>query len=426
MLRTQKQGCRPRKYPRRRFLVAILLFGLIIPLCCSLGPLHDLRLSSTKFLFERLSSSQFGASERHNIRRSTGGFEFSDPYTSPNGTIWRYAQFNPSISTKRERVKRFLTGTDFGQIQNDGESAEDWMSPYLSPGFDLHISRFLLLSKRWLGFDDFQPQMLPDLIRKVQKPLEENAAYWSTENLTDHDSDKWEGKTRYSSCAVVVNSGILYLNKTHGEDIDNHEIVIRLNNASNLVGMGMDKYVGSKTDISLMSSTIFKSHSRMPHCWWHRYGREVPIVLYIRKASHLVLIARCAPAPGVYTMIVTHSRFDALCGAIAKWYSLTAFVRFTGEPVNAWDSAHDEYEFHYSAGLQAVVLALGLCDSVDLYGFSRRTRDAGDHYYMSNTEDLLQYDYAAEYDFYEDLVQNKTIPFLTEAGISRPPVRIFT
>jgi hypothetical protein len=80
-------------------------------------------------------------------------------------------------------------------------------------------------------------------------------------------------------------------------------------------------------------------------------------------------------------------------------------------------------QFHYSTGLQGVVMALGLCDEVHVYGFGK---GAGlkHHYFSQQREELKEiHDYLAEYEFYHDLEQNNTalLPFFTSAGITTLP-----
>uniref|UniRef100_A0A6N2MCF1 Sialyltransferase-like protein n=1 Tax=Salix viminalis TaxID=40686 RepID=A0A6N2MCF1_SALVM len=151
---------------------------------------------------------------------------------------------------------------------------------------------------------------------------------------------------RYGSCAVVGNSGIL-MQKEYGELIDRHEVVIRLNNART------EKYernVGAKTNISFLA--IF-----------------------------------CIFVEG------------------GKYYSLKRFVEETGKSLDEWGSAHDGSMFHYSSGMQAVMLAVGICDKVSIFGFGK-SASARHHYHTNQKAELRLHDYEAEYDLYHDLVNN--------------------
>ncbi|KAK8628982.1 hypothetical protein V6N13_077841 [Hibiscus sabdariffa] len=84
-------------------------------------------------------------------------------------------------------------------------------------------------------------------------------------------------KQNIKSCAVVGNSGIL-LNNGHGKLIDDHEVVIRLNNARI---ERFEKHVGSKTNISFVNSNVLHLCARREGCFCHPYGDDIPIVMYI-------------------------------------------------------------------------------------------------------------------------------------------------
>lgn len=101
-------------------------------------------------------------------------------------------------------------------------------------------------------------------------------------------------------------------------------------------------------------------------------------------------------------------------------------MEVTGNPVRRWAKDHNAIDFHYSSGLQAVLLALGICEKVDILGFGKSAQ-AKHHYHTNQKAELSLHDYPAEYLFYDDLALNRTssIPFLGEAGIRFPPVTIY-
>jgi hypothetical protein len=76
--------------------------------------------------------------------------------------------------------------------------------------------------------------------------------------------------------------------------------------------------------------------------------------------------------------------------------------------------------------MQAVMLALGICDNVNLFGFGK-LNGTKHHYHTSQKSELHLHDYEAEYCFYRDLVNRRfeCIPFLDKAGIEIPAVHIF-
>nr|XP_009770827.1 PREDICTED: CMP-N-acetylneuraminate-beta-galactosamide-alpha-2,3-sialyltransferase 1 isoform X5 [Nicotiana sylvestris] len=193
--------------------------------------------------------------------------------------------------------------------------------------------------------------VMVDLVNTVKVPI-------------DRNNGKVGSEKRYKSCAVVGNSGIL-LKSQYGELIDSHEAVIRLNNART---GGFEGIVGSKTTLSFVNSNILHLCARREGCFCHPYGVNVALVM------------------------------------IVKYYSLKRFVEGTGKPLQEWAPAHDGANFHYSSGLQAVMLALGVCDKVSVFGFGKSS-SAKHHYHTNQRAELKLHDYDAEYDFYRDLVE---------------------
>ncbi|XP_060173657.1 beta-1,6-galactosyltransferase GALT29A isoform X1 [Lycium barbarum] len=206
-------------------------------------------------------------------------------------------------------------------------------------------------------------------------------------------------KKRYKSCAVVGNSGIL-LKSVYGELIDTHEAVIRLNNARTA---GFEHRVGSKTTLSFVNSNILHLCARREGCFCHPYGVNVGLVMYICQPVHFLDYMVCNSSHKA-PLIVTDSRFDMLCAKIVKYYSLKRFVEGTGKSLQEWGPAHDGANFHYSSGFQAVMLALGVCEKVSVFGFGKST-SAKHHYHTNQRAELKLHDYDAEYDFYRDLVE---------------------
>ncbi|KAK1311265.1 hypothetical protein QJS10_CPA08g01505 [Acorus calamus] len=226
---------------------------------------------------------------------------------------------------------------------------------------------------------------------------------------------------RYSSCAVVGNSGIL-LRSEHGRLIDSHEAVIRLNNAR---AAGFGRHVGEKTTIAFINSNILHLCARREGCHCNPYGDAVPIIMYMCQPIHFVDYAVCNASHRESPIVVTDPRFDVLCARIVKYYSMKRFVGETGRDVGEWSAAHDGRMFHYSSGMQAVMLAIGVCEKVSLFGFGK-LEGAKHHYHTNQKAELSLHDYEAEYDLYGDLVERpETIPFLSESGFAVPPVVIY-
>ncbi|KAL6906094.1 hypothetical protein ACP4OV_003695 [Aristida adscensionis] len=238
------------------------------------------------------------------------------------------------------------------------------------------------------------------------------------------------GRRRFPTCAVVGNSGIL-LGSGRGAQIDAHDLVVRLNNAR-VAGYAAD--VGAKTSLSFVNSNILhlcaaRSAVSAAGCGCHPYGPTVPMAMYVCQPAHLLdaLVCNATATPeSPFPLLVTDARLDALCARIAKYYSLRRFVATTGQPVSNWTRAHDERYFHYSSGMQAVVMALGVCDEVSIFGFGKAA-GAKHHYHTNQKKELDLHDYEAEYDFYRDLQERpEAVPFLDEEpGFKVPLVRLY-
>lgn len=214
---------------------------------------------------------------------------------------------------------------------------------------------------------------------------------------------------RYKTCAVVGNSGIL-LKSEYGELIDSHEAVFRLNNART---GSFERNVGSKTSVSFVNSNILHLCARRTGCFCHPYGEKVPIVMYICQPAHILDYTLCNSSHKA-PLTITDPRFDVLCARIVKYYSVKRFVGETGKPVEEWVSAHDGANFHYSSGMQAVMLALGTCDKVSVFGFGKSSL-AKHHYHTNQKAELRLHDYEAEYDLYRDLMERpQAVPFISD------------
>ncbi|KAH7838379.1 hypothetical protein Vadar_025649 [Vaccinium darrowii] len=256
----------------------------------------------------------------------------------------------------------------------------------------------------------YEPDIMSDLVNLVKVPIDRNNGSVGT---------------RYSSCAVVGSSGIL-LQSENGELIDSHEMVIRLNNART---SGYERHVGSKTTLSFINSNILHACAGRDGCFCHPYGEDVPLVMYICQPIHFLDYAICNSSHKA-PLVVTDARFDLLCARTVKYYSLKRFAKEVekekpvDEWVSEWESAHDSVYFHYSSGMQAVMLAVGICDKVSVFGFGK-SESAKHHYDTNQKAELRCHDYEAEYDLYRDLADRPgVIPFISDK-FKFPPVVVY-
>lgn len=272
-----------------------------------------------------------------------------------------------------------------------------------SPEFYNLWMKFRRYLRDWWRHRQYDPDVMSNMVNVLK-----------TVNMTG----VLESGRRYMTCAVVGNSGIL-LKSNQGKAIDSHEFVIRLNNAR--IG-GYERFVGSKTSLSFMNSNILHLCSRRGGCYCHPYGENVPIMMYMSQPVHFLDYALCNSSHKSPLMI-TDPQLDVLCARIVKYYSIKRFLKDTKKPLEAWSSNHGGPEFHYSSGMQAIMLAVGICNKVSIYGFGK-SDTAKHHYHTNQKTELSLHDYQAEYDLYEDLVHTpKSIPFISDK-FKFPPVII--
>jgi beta-1,6-galactosyltransferase len=276
----------------------------------------------------------------------------------------------------------------------------------------------------WLGKQRrFEPGVMSELVDLIKRPIDRYAG-------SNRDEDGRQ--QQYASCAVVGNSGVL-LAREHGALIDGHDLVVRLNNAPvGAKGTRLARHVGARTGLAFLNSNVLSRCTGRSHgCRYCRaYGGRVPILTYMCNAAHFVEHAVCSSADDAYPggaapVVVTGPRLDALCARLVKYYSLRRFVRETGRAAVEWAQRHEEGMFHYSSGMQAVLVAAGVCKRMSLFGFGKDPA-ARHHYHTLQRAELDLHDYEAEYEFYRDLeVRPKAIPFLRDSGLRLPPVVVY-
>ncbi|GER30649.1 sialyltransferase [Striga asiatica] len=324
-----------------------------------------------------------------------------------NETLLKHAAVDPGEPLLKREIDDLLEGN----FRTRGRQRS-----FLSSG----NPRIDLRNSHRLGSPDFSERLL--ILRKYLGDWSRNRKFSS--NIMSELADEVkslidEQNGPYKSCAVVGNSGIL-LKSDYGAKIDGHEVVIRLNNART---KGYEKNVGAKTNISFVNSNILHLCSRRINCFCHPYGDNVPIVMYICQPRHFFDYLACNSSHRA-PLTVTDPRFDVLCARIVKYYSLKRFVEKTGKDVGEWAPAHGGVYFHYSSGMQAVMLALGVCEKVSIFGFGK-SESARHHYHTFQKAELSLHDYEAEYDFYRDLVERPwAIPFVSDK-YEFPPVVMY-
>ncbi|MBA0820148.1 hypothetical protein Gohar_027978 [Gossypium harknessii] len=339
------------------------------------------------------------------------------PIQNFNSTLLKFAAVDTGEAKSKLEIEQLLEGSFAGQGRyrtfatwrrfnhHDVKARNSNGMPVMlrSPKFYRYWLDFRRNLQHWARKRMFQPDIMMDLVTLVKVPIDSHNGLMRSDN-------------KYKSCAVVGNSGIL-LNTDHGKFIDGHEAVIRLNNART---ERFEKNVGSKTSISFVNSNILHLCARRDGCFCHPYGGNVPMVMYICQPVHFMDYLVCNSSHKA-PLLITDLRFDMLCARIVKYYSAKRFVEETGKALSEWGSTHDGSMFHYSSGMQAVMLALGICDKVSIFGFGKSTL-AKHHYHTNQKAELRLHDYEAEYAFYHDLVKNpRAIPFISDK-FRFPPV----
>ncbi|KAI3743271.1 hypothetical protein L1987_60977 [Smallanthus sonchifolius] len=351
---------------------------------------------------------------RNNVRAEQPAPVFND-------TLLRFAAVDLAEDSVRQNVEQLVDGNFRGltsgrrssflrsgrhRIDIRANSGTAVPAQLRSPEFHKFWLNFRRYLQTWWRNHRFQPDVMSDLLNvvKILKPSVNDSVLNS--------------ELKYKTCAVVGNSGIL-LKTNLGDAIDNHEFVIRLNNART---RGFERNVGSKTSLSFVNSNILHACARKETCYCHPYGEKVPIMMYMCQMIHFLDYVVCNSTHKVPLMI-TDPRFDILCARIVKYYSVSRFVKETGKALEAWAGSHDGSSFHYSSGMQAVMLALGICEKVSIFGFGKS--DLAKHHYHTNQKaELHLHDYQAEYDLYRDLVERpEAIPFVSDK-FKFPPVVI--
>nr|GMD67293.1 beta-1,6-galactosyltransferase GALT29A [Ipomoea batatas]GMD71328.1 beta-1,6-galactosyltransferase GALT29A [Ipomoea batatas]GMD73857.1 beta-1,6-galactosyltransferase GALT29A [Ipomoea batatas] len=337
-----------------------------------------------------------------------------------NDTLLKYASLDIGEPQLRKEVDELLEGNfrthgrhrsflSSGRYHIDLRirSAKGVPLQLRSPEFNLLWLSFRRYLRDWFRNRKLQTDSMIGLLHGVKVLIDK------------HNGKSEMERERYSSCAVVGNSGIL-LNSEYGKVIDGHEVVIRLNNART---GGFERNVGSKTSISFVNSNILHLCARREGCFCHPYGLNVAMIMYICQPVHFFDYLACN-ASFKSPLVVTDPRFDVMCARIVKYYSLKRFVEVSGKNVEEWGASHDGVNFHYSSGMQAVMLSLGLCEKVSIFGFGKST-SAKHHYHTNQKAELKLHDYEAEYDFYRDLVERpQVVPFIP-GNFKVPPVAIY-
>ncbi|XP_070538922.1 beta-galactoside alpha-2,6-sialyltransferase 1-like [Ptychodera flava] len=192
------------------------------------------------------------------------------------------------------------------------------------------------------------------------KTLTKETSPFKEINIAEH----FPGKTftemyKFSRCAVVGSS--FHLNQSGlGDAIDNHDAVLRFNDAPTV---GFEKDVGTKTTFRVMNSRVFEKvcTKELPSC-----------------PNATLLIWKTGPYNGNLYKWYIQAKSRTLFSKYIAWR--TAFPSqdiFLIHPKSLWlewdtlafFSTSQVKAVTPSSGFTGIVVLLGVCDTVDVYGY---------------------------------------------------------
>ncbi|XRB23196.1 glycosyltransferase family 29 [Pseudoscourfieldia marina] len=221
-----------------------------------------------------------------------------------------------------------------------------------------------LVSVRFPG----KPSPLTLLTEEQYSPL--------LEALPEHDPlrRRHGAKAVHHTCAVVGNGGSLLLGQ-RGSEIDNHDFVIRFNGAPTL---GFERFVGGRTDLRLSNSHWTDFEERLSHMPLiasslrnPKEGRTYVQRYAAAKKAISRQLSRDLHRGGNEESLMAQADME-LEQAIGQRALLSPrFVAYTAEAVEAmhlYFGEANEAPLTPTGGLTGILLAMSMCDKVDLYG----------------------------------------------------------
>ena len=160
-------------------------------------------------------------------------------------------------------------------------------------------------------------------------------------------------QTRYVSCALVGNARSL-LKTSHGRNIDKHDAVMRLNQATTV---GFEKYVGRKTTFRLINSKWASAYTTSNKL---QLEKEVTLVVSRTDWRHFLRIARNLKnkRADVSSMLLSREAVNKAGEVLRELKRRMESVR--GKPYPGKGSP--------SSGWGGTYFLLQMCDRVDIYG----------------------------------------------------------
>ncbi|KAK7139449.1 hypothetical protein R3I93_016555 [Phoxinus phoxinus] len=173
----------------------------------------------------------------------------------------------------------------------------------------------------------------------------------------DHYSDA--GPDRCRTCAVVGNSGNL-LRSHYGQLIDSHDFVIRINKGPT---KGFEKDVGSKTTHRILYPESAVDVDNSTHL--------VLLPFKIEDMRWLISVFTTRHITSTYIRVRPTVNADRDKVMIIH----PAFIKYVYE---SWLQKHGKYP---STGFITLILALHICDEVNVFGFGAKSDGHWHHYF---------------------------------------------
>ncbi|XP_065137859.1 CMP-N-acetylneuraminate-beta-galactosamide-alpha-2,3-sialyltransferase 1-like isoform X1 [Paramisgurnus dabryanus] len=164
---------------------------------------------------------------------------------------------------------------------------------------------------------------------------------------------------RCRTCAVVGNSGNL-LKSHYGELIDNHDFVLRINKGPT---KGYERDVGSKTTHRIIYPESAVNLGNLTHL--------VLVPFKILDLRWLISVFTTKHIKRTYKQV--QSTVDADIDRVMIVHP--AFIKYV---YDSWAEKHGRYP---STGFLTLILALHICDKVDVFGFGAQSNGRWHHYF---------------------------------------------
>ncbi len=170
----------------------------------------------------------------------------------------------------------------------------------------------------------------------------------------------------YGTCAVVGSSGHL-IHADFGDEIDQHDAVIRINIPP--VGRRYHKMVGSRTTWLVMTMDEYSRTERYPQRWLktHPTMEGIPTTPKIAVSCHWPFNGRCTPQ------------------RLPQIFHNTTSVRLVSPTiVHRFKRTYFQHveQKSFTTGSLGLLFARHVCDAIDVYGYSDgRCPHACYHYY---------------------------------------------